>query len=170
MTPNSPAWNHQAEIVTMYRDEKKSCREIGVEFGCSRETVRKILLDANVSVSGKGRAGGRPRNLDTEKVRRLYVEDNLPIIEIANKVNAAANTVSNVLKSLGVKILRGGSRQIKYPELWSLKVGESLDLPRIHSATDKRAYVTYYSMAENAGIKVSLKTIDSDTIRVTRKA
>jgi len=167
---NSPAWDHQAEIVKLYQDEKKSCREIGLEFGCSHETARKILLDAGVPVSKKGRAGGRPRNLDSEQVRRLYVEENRPISEIAGMFNAAGATVSNALKSLAVKVLRGGSRQIKHPELWRLKLGESLDLPRIHSDADKRAYVRYYVMARSAGIRVSLRTIDDKTIRVTRKA
>lgn len=153
----------------MYQDDWKSCREIGVEFGCSRETARKILLDAGVPVSKEGRTGGRPGYINPEEVQRLYVNEKLPVSEIAVVVNASTATVSKVLRSLGIEILRGGSRQIKYPELWSLKVGESLDLPRIHSATDKRAYVTYYSMAKNAGIRVSLKTIDTDTIRVTRK-
>jgi hypothetical protein len=60
----------------------------------------------------------------------------------------------------------GGVSTPKFPQLRELAVGESLVLP----ITAGNKYVSCYAMAKNAGIRVSVRVIDNETVRVTRKA
>ena len=53
----------------------------------------------------------------------------------------------------------------KYPEVRKLKVGESVDLPK---GEWKKPNTQFYGMAQVAGIRVSTRSIDADTMRVTR--
>lgn len=134
-------------------------------FCCSHVTARRILLDAGVSIDRRY----KQRKLDLSELRRLYVDERKPISAIVTLMNVGPGAISNALKAIGVTVLRGGQRQILFPELRKLEVGQSLELPRIE-APDRRGYVRYYLMAKKAGIRVSIKRINGETVRVTRKA
>jgi hypothetical protein len=53
-----------------------------------------------------------------------------------------------------------------FPELGKLKVGESLLLPRPERKGSQ--HLTYYKMAKTYNIRVSVRTFDERTFRVTR--
>ncbi|MDI1240803.1 MAG: hypothetical protein PSX80_02635 [bacterium] len=149
----------------MYCDEGLSYRAIGERIGTSGETIRSILREAGVAVQRKH---WKPRQ-HVEEIRRLYVEENKPITEIVGMLNVTPGLVSKTLRYLGIPIKRGGVRSIVYPELRQLKIGESLELPRV-PGTRRHAYTRYYVMAKKAGIKVSVRVISNDKVRVSRKS
>lgn len=47
-----------------------------------------------------------------------------------------------------------------------MKIGETLAFP--HKQGKRKFYVDFYLMAKKAGIRVSIKSIDNETMRLTR--
>ena len=93
----------------------------------------------------------------------------MPIKEIAPLLGLSTANVSESLHAQNVSIRRGGMGSIRRPKLRRLEVGESLELPR-RGGSERNTYTTYYEMAMKAGIRVSVRVISEDKVRVTRKA
>ena len=100
-------------------------------------------------------------------LRDLYVRRQLPVTALAEILGVSESFVRSELLRHGFP-LRGArnTHSIRHPELRELKIGESLDLP----AGRKDRYVRFYQQAAKAGIRVSVRTVDEGTVRVTRKA
>ncbi|MDI1242823.1 MAG: hypothetical protein PSX80_12985 [bacterium] len=158
----------QTDIVRMYVDEGLTLREIGEKIAFSRQTVCNVLQDVGVTADQKGSRPLAEKMVQRkDDMLRMYVDENKSVRQIAKVLNASGATVARSLRSQGVKIRRGGGRVV-FPELGKLKVGESLELPRVNPNT-RQAYVRYYGMAKIIGIKVSVSVISEDKVRVTRK-
>jgi hypothetical protein len=150
----------------MYCDEKRSLQYIGEHLGVSRETVRSLLKAHSID--------RRPRGVYREEVARykeeivrLYVEEELKILQIASRIGLSVPRISKVLRAEGVKVLRGGQNSILFPELGKLKVGESLELPRVGGSV-RNKYSRYYIMARRLNIRVRIRTISDEKVLVTR--
>ena len=167
--PRCSAWDIKEEIIQMYVGAGLTLREIGEKIGFSRQTVCNILQEAGVRAAQKGKKPQRERTTENDgAILRLYVDEDRPVREISKLLNLSVNAVSESLREHGVMIKRGGMRTIVFPELRNLNIGESLELPRVIS-NSKQTYVRYYEMAKSAGIKVSVRSIGEEKVRVTRK-
>ena len=154
----------------MYVGEGLTLREIGEKIGASRQTVCNILQDVGIRAAQKGKRPDKRRTAKIDaKIRRLYVHEDKPITEIAEILHLPGKVVTESLRSQNITIKRGGTRTIAYPELRKIEIGESLVLPRVGN-TRVNTYARYYIMAKVAGIRVSVRAIDADKMRVTRKA
>ena len=157
----------EAKIIEVYRKSDLTLRAIGARYGVSHQTASNILRRAGI----ENRALPRPSKWHryADEIRRLYVEENLPMVKIAAMLSLGTAGVARALRAGGIKIKNGGERDIVYPELRKLKNGESIELPRV-GGSERSTYTRYYMMAKTAGIKVSVRVIDDDYVRVTRKA
>jgi len=128
-----------------------------------------MLKEIGVTAAQKGPKPARQKAKYHESdIRRLYVDEDKPIVEISRTLKLSAVTITSSLRSQGVRIKIGGMRTIVFPELRRLKIGEFLALPRVGS-TKRHTYVRYYEMAKSAGIKVGVNVISGEKVRVTRK-
>ena len=166
----SRLWERQEDIVRLYVGDGLTLREIGDKLGVSRQTVCNILKDAGITAAQKAKKPAKRRTVEQDaEIRRLYVDEDIPIQEIAPLLGLPIATVSESLHAQNVSVKRGGMASVRHPKLRRLAVGEWLELPR-RGGSERNTYVIYYTMAMKAGIRVSVRVISDDTVRVTRKA
>ena len=160
------------EIIQLYEKDGGTLREIGQRAGLSHEKVRKILIAAGVHL--------RPRTqnkceIPREELVRLHFELGLGIMEIAERYGIHRATLLGIMHRHGIEPRRYTRRPVianrKY-SLPELRVGETVEIqlpPRPEGSKADR--VRFDQMAKEAGIRVSLKTINGgSTLRVTRIA
>lgn len=152
------------ELVRLYSDESLSCRQIAARLGVSGQAVHYQIKKAGIELRS---VGGVAKNLDVEKLRRLYLTEKRPLRHIAAELGITTNTIYDHLERHGIPRRSERAHPVKYPELRRLKVGEYIDLPRPNW---KRPQTSFYTMAEIIGIRVSCRTIDEKTMRVKRIA
>ena len=86
-------------IVAAYQSGKASY-ELGVEYGCSKTTIIKLLKQQGVTLRKSGRARAK---VDSKKVIKMYKEMHT-IKEIAKSLNVDSQAVSRCLKENGIKL------------------------------------------------------------------
>ena len=152
-----------AEMCRLYRIEDLTLREIAARFGISYQAVYQrvssvgLLLRPNHSP---------PRVIDRETLVRLYVDERLSVYKIAEKLKAANKTIISEMRRHRIKRRPRASELRRYPELDGLKVGESLEVSRPNV---RNPYVAYYGAAAVRGIRVSVRSIGKDRLKITRK-
>lgn len=149
----------------MYVTDRVTLIQIAEKVGVSRPTVSTILKDAGVTVGKKAR---KATGYESD-ILRLYVTEDNPVNEIAKLLSLSERALSELLRSNGVKIKRGGMRTIIHTELRLLELGESIELPMV-GLKRRHTYLRFYSMARSASIRVSVRVIDESKVKVTLKA
>lgn len=86
-------------IVAAYQSGKASY-ELGVECGCSKTTIIKLLKQQGVTLRKSGRTRAK---VDGKKVIKMYKEMHT-IKEIAKSLNVDSQAVSRCLKENGIKL------------------------------------------------------------------
>lgn len=86
-------------IVAAYQSGKASY-ELGVEYGCSKTTIIKLLKQQGVTLRKSGRARAK---VDSKKVIKMYKEMHT-IKEIAKSLNVDSQVISRCLKENGIKL------------------------------------------------------------------
>lgn len=100
MAGKSPYSDHFDTWEALYVDRGKSASEIADDFGCSRQTVARLL-------SRRGVYEGRKTYAEhASDWAAMYKEDFLSLEEIANSHGCDTSTVRNVLISAGVDTSR----------------------------------------------------------------
>jgi transposase-like protein len=158
-------------IIQLYERDGETLREIGRKAGLSHEKVRKILIAAGVHLRPPIQ---RNREIPREELVRLHFELGLGIMEIAERYGIHRATLLGIMRRHGIEprrySRRPGIEPRKYPPLPELRVGESVEIelpPRPAGSGAHR--VRYHQMAKEAGIRVSLQTINGgNALRVTR--
>lgn len=150
------------QLLQLYLDEGLSCREIAARLGVSGQAVHYQLKKAGIKLRP---IGGVAKKLDVNKLRRLYLTEKRPLRHIAAELGITTNTIYDHLERHGIPRRSEGAHPVKYPELRKLEVGEHIDLPR---PDWKRPQTSFYTMAEIIGIRVSCRSINEVTMRVTR--
>ena len=160
------------KIIQLYERDGETLREIGRKAGLSHEKVRKILIAAGVHLRPPIQ---RNREIPREELVRLHFESGLGIMEIAERYGIHRATLLGIMHRHGIEPRRYTRRPVianrKY-SLPELRVGETVEIqlpPRPEGSKADR--VRFYQMAKEAGIRVSLKTINGgSSLRVTRIA
>ena len=119
----------------------------------------------SADISARERSVRKPRNYEKALLEKLYVSDRLTVNQIAERLNSTRGKILYAMNEFGIE-RRWSAGKAKYPQLRELKVGESLDLPR--KANLDKPHLQYYQMAKKAGIRVSTRSIDPETMRITR--
>jgi predicted DNA-binding protein YlxM (UPF0122 family) len=149
------------ELAHMYEQDGLSLGEIAKSFGVSRQAVHYRLKQTGVQM----RPPGERVKIDRQTLVQLYAKERLAIREIANVVQLSDSRVYQLLRVYGIPLRKFSSYPIKYPVLKTLKIGEYVDLPR---PGWNKPQTSFHSMAKGIGIRVSCRTIDERTMRVTR--
>jgi hypothetical protein len=154
------------EMSRLYEDEGLTIAEIAARFVISRQAVHKRLVNAGAEMRPAKR---RLKTLPRQPLERLYVLERKGAREIAAVLGVAHNLVLHSLRRHGISVReRGHNRPERFPEFGSLKIGESLTLPRPVCRGKWQAY--FYHAASKRGIKVSVHAVDDTNVLVTRKA
>lgn len=152
------------KISKLYTERRWTMQRIADKFGVSRQAVHERLKRAGVETR---RSGPTPAKFPEAVLRRLYEKEGLSISKVAERLNSTPGKIGYAMRWHKIPGRRGSEWRRKYPELARLAIGEHLDLPK----NDRRQpHGVFYKMAKRQGIRVSTRSIDENTMRVTRKA
>ena len=149
------------ELRRLYLDEGWSLQKIGDHFGISRQAVHERLKRDGVEFRRYTR---RTPPIDRETLKRLYIAERLAVRHIAEQLGQSPDKIYESLHQYQIPVRRGCPR--KYPALEDLKVGESIVVPKPEIAGSP--HISFYMMARKLGIKLSVKTVADNTLRITR--
>ena len=165
------------EMRRLYLDEGLTLKEIGVRFGITRQAVQLRFVKAGISRrshysqnfrnANEQRSDRIHRLLDDRRkeIVKMYDDEKVPLSQIADRMGISHGAIRKFLIACGIEIRSTDSFRT-FPELGKLKVGESLLLPR--PVRKGSPHLTYYKMAKTYNIRVSVRTFDERTFRVTR--
>ncbi len=147
----------------LYTVEKWTLQKIADKFGVSRQAIHHQFRKAGIAMRLP-----RPSEkiFDHETLVKVYVDEKLNIRETAKRLNSNATSISKQLDRNGIEKRSSGFLNRKYPELYQIKIGESVLIKR---PTTKKPYSTLYKRVKKIGIKISIKKIDNDTFQIYRK-
>lgn len=103
------------KLFDLYVTQRKSIHEVADRLGYSYLTVRKKLIDNNISI----RRVGRPRSIDREKVLSLRRKKKMSALRIAKEMKVSWSSVSSILREEGENLNTG--RPIKLIDKAELK-------------------------------------------------
>ena len=90
----------------LYWDEEKTCSEVAEELDCSTVSVERWLRRNGIETRDGSRGGGSPKDApwrDEETLRELYVDQELPMREVGEKLGCAISTVRSNLEKHGIE-------------------------------------------------------------------
>lgn len=91
------------EIINLY-NKGYSTRKIGDLFNVCHKTISKLLKDNNVKLRDKScNLPNGSSKIKEDELRKLFLEDNLSIIEISKILNVSTRTISRALKRYNIK-------------------------------------------------------------------
>lgn len=154
-----------SQIIELYRKQKLSSTEIGDRVGLTRQAVWARLKNAGVPIRPNAK---KPPIYGKDLLERLYVFEGLTVAQVAERLNTTSSVIIREMDVFGIERRKPDAWMVKFPELRKLKVGESIDLPKL--TTRLRPHTQFYQMATTIGIRVSTRSIDEKTFRVTRIA
>jgi len=137
--------------------------EIGERVGMSKQAVQLRLINADVP----RRRGGKPplNDPDPDIVESLRRDERLTWQQITERLNTTYIKATQAVSDRAIPPLRHHAK--KYPELDTLEVGESFTFTSSHRSL-KVAYQCVYNAGKSRGMKLSVRTIGVDTLKVTR--
>ena len=150
------------EMQRLYEVEELKLREIAERFGVSWQAIHERLVRAKIPLRQKSPV---KRFLDRETLVELYINENLTIAQTAQRLKIGYHKVSDEIKRHKIiKRPRGYSRR-KYTELNLLKNGEDviIELPQV-----KNPYLSLYGKAQRIGIRISVKSINGESMQIKR--
>lgn len=152
------------EMRRLYEVEQLTLKAIGERFGLTSTAIYYRLRTRGVTFRGKG-SRSPAEALNKNNLTRMYVNEKKSGMQIAREIGRSGGTVYKMLRAHGIERRKPAEWMTKHPELGQLKIGESLLLPR----PKRRKFQHYfYIMAKPYGIRVSVRTIDEKSVRITR--
>jgi hypothetical protein len=139
--------------------------EIAEHPRMSKRAVGRRLVN---SVADTRAIRGR-KLLSRQPLERLYVAERKSIATISAELGLSEYLVRNSLRRHGIATRRRSHcLTSRFPGLESLRIGESILLPRPRSRGKWQAY--FYYAAAKWGFKISVNAIGDENARVTRLA
>ena len=84
------------ELQYLYEDERMTTIQLSARYGCSITTISKRLHTCGVAVRS---SRFQARVIPEAELRRLYVDEGLPVAVIAQHFGVAVNTIYNRRRS-----------------------------------------------------------------------
>ena len=150
------------ELKDLYLIGNLTLQQIGDKIGVSKQTIHERLRMAGVQLRPRS---VRPLDITRETLIDLYVNQKIPPSKIGEMFGLSDGGIRGYLLKHNIPMHPPGAFYIKYPQIREMKIGESLEFPK---PAKRQFYGDFYSMAKNAGIRVSVQSIDDKTVRVTR--
>lgn len=150
------------EMQRLYEDENLNLREVAIHFGVSWQAIHERLVKARIPLRKKSPA---KRLLERETLVRLYIDENLTIGEMARRLKTDYKKVSSELKRHGIEKRPKGFFRLKYQELNLLKAGENVIIKR---PLVNQPYRSLYGKAQRIGIRISIKSLNEETMQIKR--
>src|SRR5581483_11188375 len=102
-----------AELARLYLDVSLSAPEIAKRLGCSVGMVYTRLEECGISTRSMSDAAILNRGVKiTDDLRRLYIEEELSIYDIAQKFNCSPVTIHRLLKRYKIEARPAGGAVI----------------------------------------------------------
>jgi predicted DNA-binding protein YlxM (UPF0122 family) len=152
-----------SQILELYENQRWTLQQIAEHLGVTRQAIHDRLKRAGIETRPYS---PRPLQIAKDELEILYVQKRLSIAEIARRLNSTPGQITYAMRRYKIQGRRPNEWLVKHPELGKLAVGESVDLPK----TDRqKPHVNFYTMAKRYGFRVSAKSIDERTMRITRR-
>ena len=160
-----------AEMDRLYVEERLSLDAVGKILGVSRQAVHERLRKAGIET----RRYTPPVETKLQRIRkeidvawfvRQYASEKKSILELSRAYGVSYGILRDILRFEGVPIRpRGSQTKIKYPQLYALKVGESvlLDLSPLKAPYSSVACIGYRMKA-----RLSARRLENSAFRVKR--
>ncbi len=87
------------ELRRLYEDEHLGTVAIAQRYGCSATTISLHLRKCNILARP---SRFQPHTVSPEELRRLYLEEKLPIREIARRLGISVSTFNNRRRALNI--------------------------------------------------------------------
>lgn len=97
----SPPWQKEEVLRELYVEQGLSDTEVAEELGCNRSTVNSWLIRLDIETRDSGGGGGPWQN--EERLRELYLEEDLTVMEIADRLDCSHGTISYWLAKHGIQ-------------------------------------------------------------------
>jgi IS30 family transposase len=151
------------EILELYENQRWTLQQIAEHLGVTKQAIHSRLKRAGIETRPYG---PRPVQIEKDDLHVLYVQKGLSIKEVAKRLNSTPGKIVYAMRRYKIQGRRPNEWLVKHPELGKLAVGESVDLPKTNR---KKPHVNFYTMAKRHGFRISTKSIDDKTMRVTRR-
>lgn len=164
------------EVQRLYVDEDRTLQQIAHTFGVSRQAVQERLIKAGVDRRRRDHrrketsAEITKKDLDLKELRRLYVEMEMTISALSEKLGLGPHVIRLVLESEGIAIRSKkfyAARKRKYPQLYDLKIGDEIEF---NISEARYAEGRIRNAAAKAKISVSIRKIAPGLVKVLRLA
>ena len=149
----------RAEVKRLYVAKKWTIQRIATHFGISVMSVQRFMVKANIP--RRGTPLGDSRTLTKDLLNELYIDKHLSQEQIASILKLSGATISNKMRDFQIP-----ARKSAHPKLDSLEIGESY-IASLENKS-KPGLSKFYDAARWRGMRISLKTIEKDRIRITR--
>lgn len=150
-----------AETVRLYEVEELSMKRIAERLNITRQAVLYRLKNAGVEF--------RPKRHDVvttlkrDDLNRLYVDDGLSVAAVARALNVDSKIVVREMERFSIERRPKYFEKRKSTPLDSLKIDECAVIP-----FRSPQFISIRKMAAVRNIKIKVKRIDPDHVRVTR--
>jgi transposase len=162
------------ELKRLYLDEGLALQAVGERFGISRQAVQDRLRRAGVPRRAR-QARTKPLryelmkgSIDLEALRRLYLDQKLPVYALARRFGCSYSVMRQILVSEGITIRHQRDYlEPRYPAIFELEVNQSavFNLPNA-----KASISSLHAVAKRLNRRITTKKIAEGTYRVTRIA
>jgi DNA-binding Lrp family transcriptional regulator len=146
----------------LYEVEGLSVSEVGERLGVSRQAIHDRLVRAGVK---RRPPSSSFKMIDRETLCRLYVTERLPVYRVAEALNLAFTTVARELLRHGIGRRPRAFERRKRSAMDHLNIGESA---LIECPVVPKPHASLYSLASVRKIRISIRRVDRERVRVTR--
>jgi len=148
-------------IIRLYADGY-SIRQIAERFALSRQAIHERLVRAGVTIRPRQI---KKRQLNRDRLIQLYVIERLSVYRVAKELGTQMQIVLRELERHAIERRPKGTGNRRALELDRLTVGDSTV---VYFTKYRTRYSAVYQSASLRNIKVSMRKIDANRLRVTR--
>jgi hypothetical protein len=142
-----------------------SMTQIADHLGVTKQAISCRLKSAGIRA--RPTRSRRPQtSYERAILEKLYVSERLTVKQFAEPLGSTPGKILFAMNAHGTERRKRETWATKYPQLKELKVGDSVDMPS--KANWCKPAVQYYVLAKKAGIRVSTRMVDPETMRVAR--
>jgi len=152
------------EIERLYVRKKLTMLEIAERFEVSEAAIWYRLKKMGVC---RRNQGIQPKKVKRESIVNLHIFKGMAIKNVASRLRVSSATIQDRVTKFGISVRSSESVKKKYPELYNLQIEDSVLIPK---PAHKRPHRAIYLEAQKINIRISVKSMNEDTFRVTRLA
>jgi predicted DNA-binding protein YlxM (UPF0122 family) len=149
----------------LYFKEDWTLEQLAAYYKVTKQAIYDKFTRNGIKLQRKKGKTLAVKKIDREILSELYEKERLPVLEIAARLKVCYGTVARELNRHGIERRLQGGRRRRYTAIHKLEIGEKLTVSR---PSVKQPYSIFYYYARIAKIKISVKSIDNETLQITR--